>query len=49
MENTPINKTGSLVESDENRVRDVEKYFRPACNSVLNNRLDGFSVFSTIL
>lgn len=38
-------QTGSLAESDENRVRDVEKYFRPACNSVLNNRLDDFQFF----
>ena len=38
-------QTRSLAESDENSVRDVEKYFRPSCHSVLNNRVTDFQFF----
>lgn len=38
-------QTDTLAESNEERVRDVEKYFRPSCRPVLNNKFDDFQFF----
>ena len=38
-------QTEALEENNECRTRDVEKYFRPSCHSVLNDRLSDFEFF----
>jgi hypothetical protein len=40
-----VKQTTAIEENTEDRIRDVEKYFRPSCDSVLNDRLTDFHFF----
>lgn len=44
-QNQTSKQTDAKEQKNEYRIRDVEKYFRPSCLSILNNRVMDFHFF----